>query len=65
MVEKNILSGLNNYLMFRFLGGPEILKTRYVVNLFKGSTWIYCIFLMHLFKNYSIEAYVYTYFFLF
>jgi len=59
--DKSALSGLNTYLMFNLLGGPLLFKTRYTVNLFKGLTWIYCIFLIHYFKNYSLIAYIYTY----
>jgi len=46
--------------MFDLIGGPKPLKTKYVVNFFKGTTLFYCVLLMHYFKNFSIEAMVYT-----
>jgi hypothetical protein len=39
--------------------GPELMQMRYVINFFKGMTFIWILFLMNYFNNYSTGMYLY------
>ena len=45
--------------MFDLVGGPHIIKARYVINTFKFLTFFFCLYFMNEFNNYSLGAYLY------
>lgn len=42
-----------------YLAGPRVLPFRYVINIFKGSTFLWVLFLMYSFQNYSTGMWLY------
>ena len=53
-----IVKLFDNY-MCGLIGGPKTLKARYLANFYKGCTFFYVIILMHIYKNFSMSAYIY------
>ncbi len=53
-----LLPYLENY-MTDLIGGPKIIKARYVANFFKGGTFIFLFVLIKIYKNYSLGAIIY------
>ena len=43
------------------LVGPKILPSRHIINAFKGLTFLWVLFLMHHFKNYSTPMFLYLF----
>lgn len=53
------MGNLKDYLSIDLLGGPKILKMRDIVNLFKGATPLFVIYLMYVYQNFSLGSYLY------
>lgn len=47
--------------MFINIGGPKLLPLRYIINVFKGLTALWVVFLMYYFQNYSTGMIVYLF----
>jgi hypothetical protein len=43
------------------LGGPKVLPLRYIINIFKGLTMFWVMFLMYYFNNFSTGMFVYLF----
>lgn len=56
--EGYLVRYFGNY-MFDLIGGPKIIKARYIANFFKGSTFIFIVILMQIYQNFSLSAYIY------
>ncbi len=50
---------INNYLSTDLPGGPKFIKMSWVINLHKGLTFFFVLFLMNFYKNFSTVAYIY------
>lgn len=48
-------------MLFIKIGGPKIIPLRYIINAFKGLTFLWVIFLMLYFQNFSKGMYVYLF----
>ena len=57
--KSNIIIHLCNNYMFDLIGGPKIIKARYIANFYKGATFIYIIILMNIFQNFSYASFLY------
>jgi protein-S-isoprenylcysteine O-methyltransferase Ste14 len=54
-----VIDKINNYLMMDLFGGPKIIKMARVINLHKGLTFFFVLFLMNIYKNFSTVSYIY------
>ncbi len=55
------LSAFRDYMYRDLLGGPHLLPMRYIINTFKGLTFIWVISLMYFASNYSTGMYFYLF----
>ena len=53
------VGAFKDYASLNLLGGPKFLELRDVVNLQKGGTFFYIVFLMYYYQNFSLGAYLY------
>ena len=56
--ENFLVKYLQNY-MTDLGGGPKLLKLRYLINFQKGATFLFVLFLMRHYNNYSFGAFLY------
>ena len=56
--EKFLTKYFQNY-MTDLGGGPKLFKLRYLINFQKGATFLFVLFLMKYYKNYSFGAFLY------
>lgn len=54
------IAALHQYLSQDFLGGPRLIKLSTVINFQKGSTFLFVIWLMWIYDNYTTTAWVYA-----
>ena len=56
--ENLIIKYLHNY-MTNLGGGPKLFKLRHLINFQKGTTFMFVLFLMKYYQNYSLGAFLY------
>ncbi|KAL4491851.1 hypothetical protein ABPG72_006106 [Tetrahymena utriculariae] len=53
------LHKFKTYLIEDFIGGPKLLQMNWIINLTKGLTPLFVVFLMYYYQNFSLGAYCY------